>query len=242
MADLSRATRDAVRDGCIRSAASCLPMMLDTIESWLGRQATGLLDVGAGEGHWLDVADAYAPHVHTWGVDLDATHPKVSYWDAEEGGMLPACQFDRQGGWDVVLCLEVAEHVTADHADDLVRELARATTHRGVVCFGAAIPGQGGDGHLNEQAPHYWAERFARHGYVCEDWWRLDWWGSSSIEPWYQQNLVAYRLKQPGEDLRFRAPPFLVHPAVFDQQHGLAAYWRDAYDELLSQGGGVSGA
>ena len=33
------------------------------------------------------------------------------------------------------------------------------------IVFSAAQPGQGGTGHINEQPPEYWAQRFEGRGY-----------------------------------------------------------------------------
>ena len=55
---------------------------------------------------------------------------------------------------DLVLSLEVAEHLSPERAEGFVADrVAMAPT----VLFSAAIPGQGGVGHLNEQWQSYWA-------------------------------------------------------------------------------------
>jgi len=48
---------------------------------------------------------------------------------------------------DLAVCLEVAEHVEKIHAKDLVETLTEASD---VILFSAAIPKQGGQGHVNE--------------------------------------------------------------------------------------------
>ena len=42
-----------------------------------------------------------------------------------------------------------------------------------VVLFSAAIPGQGGTGHIKEQWQDYWARLFVKHDYVALDFLRL---------------------------------------------------------------------
>jgi hypothetical protein len=63
--------------------------------------------------------------------------------------------------FDLAYCFEVAEHVPAPLGDILVGFIS---THGREVLFTAAQPGQGGTGHINEQHPSYWQERFARYG------------------------------------------------------------------------------
>jgi SAM-dependent methyltransferase len=66
------------------------------------------------------------------------------------------------GRHDLVICAEVAEHLPASQSDRLVATICRAADRW--IFFTAAVPGQGGFGHVNEQPHAYWIERFARHG------------------------------------------------------------------------------
>ena len=43
--------------------------------------------------------------------------------------------------------------------------VATITKHGDAVLFSAAIPGQGGQDHLNEQWPEYWQKKFEVNGY-----------------------------------------------------------------------------
>jgi hypothetical protein len=67
------------------------------------------------------------------------------------------------GRFDVCVCTEVAEHLPARTAPQLVEGLCRLGRH---VVFTAAPPGQGGVHHVNEQPRAFWLELFSRHGYV----------------------------------------------------------------------------
>ena len=62
---------------------------------------------------------------------------------------------------DVAFCFEVAEHLPPELGDRLVAFLSVLAP---TIVFTAALPGQGGRGHLNEQPRAYWLERFAMHG------------------------------------------------------------------------------
>jgi SAM-dependent methyltransferase len=63
--------------------------------------------------------------------------------------------------FDLAYCLEVAEHVPADLSGRLVDFLAHLAPR---IVLSAAPPGQGGQGHVNEQPAEYWVEAFARRG------------------------------------------------------------------------------
>ncbi len=85
-----------------------------------------------------------------------------------------------------------AEHVAAGSADRLV-DLVTAIAPR--VAFTAAPPGQGGVGHVNEQPPEYWIERFAARGQV---WLAADTaalreeWRARGVVSWLVTNLLIF--------------------------------------------------
>jgi hypothetical protein len=58
--------------------------------------------------------------------------------------------------------------------------------------FGAAVPGQGGWSHINEQWPEYWAAKFRARGLVAADCIRPRFWEDPQVDYWYPQNTVLY--------------------------------------------------
>ena len=91
--------------------------------------------------------------------------------------------------FDLAICTEVAEHVKRESAAILVESLAQAAD---VIAFGAAIPMQGGHGHINEQWPSYWRALFAKSGYQAYDIVRPVHWSDREIHYWYRQNMFVY--------------------------------------------------
>jgi SAM-dependent methyltransferase len=65
--------------------------------------------------------------------------------------------------FDLACCVEVAEHLPARSARRLVEGLAELSD---VVVFTAAVPGQGGEHHVNERPHAYWEALFADRGLV----------------------------------------------------------------------------
>ena len=61
--------------------------------------------------------------------------------------------------YDLGLCLEVAEHLEESSADTLIETITNSSKN---IIFSAAVPGQGprSIGHINEQWPEYWIEKF----------------------------------------------------------------------------------
>jgi hypothetical protein len=72
---------------------------------------------------------------------------------------------ERMARWDVVLCLEVAEHLRPEDGPLFIEVLSNLAP---VVIFSAAVPGQGGEGHVNCQEKAYWQQQFAANG-MAED-------------------------------------------------------------------------
>ena len=136
-----------------------------------------LLEKGVGtvrgyDGPWVQANQLVIPRDSFQNIDLG--HPE---------GVRPDRRFD------LAICLEVAEHLPPERAGDLVHSLCSLSD---IVLFSAAIPGQGGVHHVNEQWPAYWAARFAGLGYKAIDTIRFRIWEDDEIPYWYRQNLVVY--------------------------------------------------
>ena len=58
--------------------------------------------------------------------------------------------------------------------------------------FSAAVVGQGGEFHINEQPLSFWQEKFAARGYRAYDCMRPHLEGNTLVEPWYRYNAVFY--------------------------------------------------
>lgn len=95
--------------------------------------------------------------------------------------------------YQLACCLEVAEHLNYETADGLVEFLTKAAD---VIWFSAAIPYQGGVGHINEQWPMYWEEKFQQQGYLKVDWFRRKTWDKWELAGYYRQNMFLYVKKE----------------------------------------------
>jgi len=91
--------------------------------------------------------------------------------------------------YDLVLSLEVAEHIHQNYADIFVENLVNSGE---VILFSAAIPNQGGQNHINEQWLSYWEEKFSKFNYKILDVIRPIIWDNSEIFWWYKQNTVLF--------------------------------------------------
>jgi SAM-dependent methyltransferase len=130
----------------------------------------GVQDVRGIEAAWIDKEKlAVSPHLITI-IDLERP-------------------FTMNRRFDLILCLEVAEHLEEQSASGLISSL---TSLSDVIIFSAAIPGQGGQNHVNEQwTSSYWQPLFQHKGYIMHDVVRPAIWMNEDIFWWYRQNIVV---------------------------------------------------
>lgn len=176
-------------------------------------------DIGCGTGTFLVASGAS----YQFGIEGDwvrpdmLDHPAIAFEnrDLEQRFSGP--------GVDLVLSLEVAEHLSPARAESFVADLAAMAP---AVLFSAAIPGQGGVGHVNEQWPSYWAAHFATHGRKPYDVLRDKIWTDEAVPAWYRQNAILFLDDETAATLGLSASD----PALLDRVH--PAFWARANREL----------
>lgn len=174
---------DWQEEGALRSAREIVPQVLGLV------RPESVLDVGCGTGVWLSVFQENGVQ-DIQGVDgeyierdrLKIPQEKFKEHDLENG-------FDLEKQFDLVSCLEVAEHISEGNARNFIDSLTR---HAPAILFSAAIPHQGGVSHVNEQWPSYWASLFREKGYVPLDVVRRKVWDNENVEWWYAQNVLLF--------------------------------------------------
>jgi SAM-dependent methyltransferase len=213
-----------------RGAHGIWPVVLGAIEA-----PSSVVDFGCGLGTWLAVLRELVPQCEVMGVD----HPGVTQGDL----LIPRDRFvpaDLQGAidlkrkFDLCMSIEVGEHLPPDKARQFVESLTR---HSDRVLFSAAMPGQGGHLHINEQWPSYWVKLFAEQGYRCFDFVRPRVWTDTSIPIWYRQNIVFFAKPdfQPKAGLQDWGGVDVVHPEQYMSTHVKARTVRNLVRFLTKQ-------
>jgi SAM-dependent methyltransferase len=148
-----------------------------------------VVDVGCGRGAWLSVFREYGATT-TVGYDGDYVDDSRLLITRDE---FHVANFERDcaiaGSFDLAVCLEVVEHITRKASTRLIRSLCDVAP---VVLFSAAIPGQGGTHHINEQWPEYWRDVFNKYGFLRVDPLRRVIYSARGVAPWYKQNLFVF--------------------------------------------------
>lgn len=93
--------------------------------------------------------------------------------------------------------------------------------------WSAAVPGQGGHEHINEQFMEYWIELFQERGFSPYDVIRPQIWGDPKVQWWYQQNLLVFANQVGSERFRLRPTPIMlnaIHPALYNKRRDPTNY------------------
>lgn len=199
-----------------------------------------VIDVGCGDGRWLAsfrecgvpvIAGTDGPWSDVSKLQIDAANFRVR--DLSQS-------FDPERKYSMAVSLEVAEHIESQFSETFVQNMIR---HSDIVLFGAAIPGQGGFRHVNEQWQSYWVELFAANGFDAFDIFRSQLWNRADVSVWYKQNMLLY-VNRNRPDLRARVAAYIavngvaqmpwdvVHPERYE---AIASYSQIAFRPLLQK-------
>jgi len=147
-----------------------------------------VLDLGCGPGTYVEMFTELG--VKCTGYDTDE---RV----AGKPNLKQESLFNVKECADLVLCMEVAEHIDSEFNDDIVEAMWWALKPGGTLIWTAAAPGQGGVGHINCQTKDYWAEkldRLLRRDLETEEK-LLSFITKGYHMGWFAQNLLVYKNK-----------------------------------------------
>ncbi len=184
----------------LASARGIVPLLMNMLNP------ASVVDVGCGLGQWLSVFQERGVG-RILGLDGSWVNTNHLMIPADRFMAVNLCEpIPAPGQFDLALSVEVAEHLPPDAAVGFVDFL---TTLAPVVAFAAAIPGQGGNNHINEQWPDYWAALFEHRGFCPVDCIRPAVWDREDIASRYIQNLIVYTSEQ----------GCALHPGLLEAKH-----------------------
>jgi hypothetical protein len=153
-------------------------------------KVASVADIGCAQGVWLKIwQDAGVNEIR--GVDGDyvqGANLKIAPELFTSADLSKSLDLGRK--FDLVQSLEVAEHIERKYADQFVQNLASHAEK--YILFSAAVPGQGGEYHVNEQPYEFWRGRLERHGFEAYDFLRPLILHDRRISFWYRYNCILY--------------------------------------------------
>lgn len=173
------------------------------VVAWMG-VPQNYLDLGSGTGAMVNCArklgsDAYGVDLingpEHWFIHHDLTQP-LELWDEPN-------VTDDLMAFDLITCLEVAEHLPLDAHETLCDTIARhlrpkptMTDASGLLIFSAAPPGQAGEHHVGCRPAHEWRSMLYERGISYrEDYSRqlahLFGWVAGPASHWLAANLMV---------------------------------------------------
>jgi hypothetical protein len=204
---------DAQVEGSLRSARVIVPIVTGLVNP------RSVIDIGCGCGGWLRAFRENGVETLR-GMDLACIdRSKLLIHPSEFGHVDLQQPFEIEGTYDLAVCLEVAEHLSSKSSRNLIHALAALAP---IILFSAAIPGQGGTCHINEQWPSYWQTLFLDHGYQRLDPIRPRIWQDGRVEWWYRQNILMYASEEAIANFSFlqavknsaQTQLECIHPAI----------------------------
>jgi SAM-dependent methyltransferase len=111
-----------------------------------------VLDIGCGPGTYVE--EMRKQSLEAFGYDIDNRVKSKPYLTQQS-------LFDVTDTGDVIICLEVAEHIEKSKNKKITESLVNCLNPEGILIWSAAAPGQGGVGHINCQPKKYWEHLFS---------------------------------------------------------------------------------
>jgi len=173
-----------LEEGSYFSAKNILPFVQEVFKP------ESVVDIGCGSGYWLKVWKEDMKVDEILGIEGDYVTKEFFQLDLKylkTADLKLPLKLEKK--YDLVMSMEVAEHIPEEHSDTFIDNLVNAGD---VILFSAAIIGQVGTYHVNEKMPEYWAQKFIKHGYVPVDFIRPRIWNNNDIQYWYRQNTLIF--------------------------------------------------
>ena len=216
--------------GAITSAEAIIPIIQEYISP------ASVIDVGCGIGAWLKIWQEKGVKEIT---GVDGTYIDKKQLQIKEE-YFQACNLENgyksNKRYDLVTSLEVAEHLSEKSAEPFIESLCMLGD---IILFSAAIPGQEGTMHINEQYPYYWVTIFSKKGYIPIDCIRQRIWNDKKIQWWYRQNILFFVKEGSLENYPKLKDAYnacgdkvlsLVHPEMLEEKNRKINY----YEEILN--------
>lgn len=116
-----------------------------------------VIDIGCGPGTY--VYSMRNKGLNSFGYDLDERVDGKKFLTRKS-------IFDIEDNADMLICMEVAEHIPAQFSQKIVDKLVGMLDNAGILLFTAGHIGQGGVDHINCRPKEYWEHLFTKKSLI----------------------------------------------------------------------------
>ncbi|MCC5931175.1 MAG: class I SAM-dependent methyltransferase [Cyclobacteriaceae bacterium] len=189
-----------------RSAKIIFPILIDNLFNF-----KSIVDFGCGNGSWISAYKEIDRNADILGIDVEnyTSNHLIGHHEYIRSDLTKKIALNKT--FDLVISLETAEHIDEEYSQIFINNLV---SHGELILFSAAIPGQGGINHVNEQWHSYWFEIFKKYGFECYDF-RSIIWDNSQIDFWYRQNLLIYSKRKLNLPVLNSSMIDVIHPEMW---------------------------
>lgn len=189
----------ALKKGSIPNSRSSAKVIVPILFEAVRPQS--IIDIGCGLGVWLNEFRRCGVKtiqgvdgkwgIEGWERDLLIPKENIEIFDFEDKkGNLKCIQNQK---YDMAICLEMAEHVSKERADFVIKTLTDAAD---VIYFSGATPHSGGMHHVNEQWQNYWIQKFSKRGFEVIDYIRPKIWNNNQVCYFYAEESFVFVKKE----------------------------------------------
>lgn len=195
-----------------RVASEIMPILVQALKP------KSIVDVGCGQGIFLHEAERNG--IEVLGIDGEYVEKdKLLISNFLPFDLSKPLKYEKK--FDLAISFEVAEHIPKESSDIFVDTLTGLSD---VIAFSAAIPGQGGIGHVNEEWASYWVEKFKKKNYYSSNCLRKIFWNNDKITPLRRQNILLFvkndRYKEVISCFETQNIWDIVHPETYRSEKG----------------------
>jgi hypothetical protein len=152
-------------------ASIAASIVMGSVKQWYS--PSSIVDYGAGPGVWSIEAAKVFPNASVLALDYEAATIFSEEFESKRPKNLITLELNFEEeksipvvNLDMAICVEVLEHLSEEAANRVFNSICSTA---GIVIFSAAVPGQGGTGHINEKPKNYWVSRFVENDFLVFD-------------------------------------------------------------------------
>lgn len=212
-----------------KSAEKMMPLVMELFHP------KSIVDFGCGMGNFLAKGKKImGPEGKILGLDGEYVERNLLQIDAVTEFMAVDLtqKINLPGKFDMAISLEVGEHLEEQYADQFIENIVNASD---IILFSAALPGQYGVHHVNEQYISYWINKFEKYDYTCHDIIRPQIWWDKEIDLDYRQNTVVFTksgIEIEGADKFDTKIWDIAHPEFLEGRTKAWRYWMDKVEYI----------